>query len=610
MFEFKKTNLRYLILIVVSIFFCCFQSSIVSAETVHRFHHKHFRKVAYRTRHHHLYHAAAYHAQNIPAPVAKPVDDVQFTIQPDNTVVARDVAIPEDAASMTQPSETPTAVASASDMPSSVSSAIDVVTMPEEHSSAVEIKQEELSTQAVKPNPLDLADALGIAKSEDSSEAEVKSTSVKTIKPGDLSTPAVRSKPIDLAVLLNASSEQANTQSSTQASTQASIVPVSGQVASRESAAESPAPSLPERLLASLRQLSKKPVDNTLSPAPVRQAAPVPQQTVIAANPVPVAAPPQNPAPSLPSRLLASLKPVAKTPVAPVRTVHAAVPPPVKQQQQQQIILGSLQTSTGTQHASDTSAGAPAAQSLPARLFASLRQLSRKTPPAETTVNPVLAAAAGTEPAYIHKQSVFGGFAASMHRHLVDFIQKTVTTLRYSNYKLGGSKFDTTRGVYITDCSGFVDNILRKTSPHAYSSLVNATGALTPATQHYYTFFQELADNSDNYWNKVDDVGQLRAGDILVFRYKNSRGIQTGGHVMVVMDKPIRDTNMYFVRVADSAPTRHSEDTRPIHEGGIGIGTLVLKASKSGRPAAYAWGIGGLWNHNVNFAMARPIDFD
>ncbi len=236
---------------------------------------------------------------------------------------------------------------------------------------------------------------------------------------------------------------------------------------------------------------------------------------------------------------------------------------------------------------------------------------SRLIPFVERIFTPVRAA-----PVYITKETVatthvLGNFATSMHRHLVDFVQKTVETLRYSDYKLGGSKFDTSRGVYVVDCSSFVDNILKQVSPHAYTSLVNATGAPTPATQHYYEFFNELSsNNSDNYWNKVTNVEQLRAGDILVFRTKQSHRHAAGGHIMVVMDKPTKDMGVYFVRVADSAPSRHSEDTRQKNEAGIGIGTLMLKAAKGGRPFAYAWAIGGLWNKNVNFAMARPTEWD
>lgn len=200
-------------------------------------------------------------------------------------------------------------------------------------------------------------------------------------------------------------------------------------------------------------------------------------------------------------------------------------------------------------------------------------------------------------------------FAATVEKDLVNFVHKTVSTLHYSSYKLGGKKFDPARGVYIVDCSNFVDHVLQETSPHAYSSLVSASGADMPATFHYYNFFTELSSDPDNYWNKVNDVSQLRAGDILVFRYKSRRGTQTGGHVMVVMDKPLRDDNVYLVRVADSARSGHSEDTRPDNTSGIGIGTLLLKTNpKTGRPSAFAWGLNSYWNKNVSIAMARPID--
>ncbi len=195
------------------------------------------------------------------------------------------------------------------------------------------------------------------------------------------------------------------------------------------------------------------------------------------------------------------------------------------------------------------------------------------------------------------------------NKPIADLAVKTVETLQYSKYRFGGKRFDPTKGVYVLDCSNFVDHLLEKASPNAYSSLVDATGANTPASFHYYNFFSELSDDPDNYWNKVDDIAQLQPGDILVFRYKNRHGFQTGGHVMVVMNKPVKNENVFMIRVADSAPSGHSEDTRPTNTSGIGIGTLLLKASeKTGKPSAFAWGLDGYWNRNVNIAMARPVD--
>lgn len=197
------------------------------------------------------------------------------------------------------------------------------------------------------------------------------------------------------------------------------------------------------------------------------------------------------------------------------------------------------------------------------------------------------------------------GFVSSIEKRLVNFVRKTVSTVRYTAYKLGGSHFDTLRGIYVVDCSTYVDNILETIHPDAYSSLMNSSGSEKPTTKEYYNFFTRLRNDSD-YWDKIDHVKELRPGDILVFR---SKGAHTGGHVMVVMNTPTKSNNSYAVRVADSAPVGHSEDTRAVHNSGIGIGTLQLKVNpKTGEPSAYAWKIGSCWKKNVRFAMARPYD--
>ena len=201
------------------------------------------------------------------------------------------------------------------------------------------------------------------------------------------------------------------------------------------------------------------------------------------------------------------------------------------------------------------------------------------------------------------------GFVASIEQRLVEFVHNTVATLRYSVYKLGGQRFDTNRGVYILDCSSYVDRILEAVYPHAYSKLVNWTGSEKPTSYDYYNFFTSLDTKPQPFWTTVDDVEQLHPGDILVFRYKNSSGDETGGHVMIVMDKPIFDEDAFHVRVADSASSRHSEDTRVSNVSGIGIGTLQLKVNpKTYQPSAYAWRVGSRWKSNAYFAMARPIE--
>ncbi len=205
--------------------------------------------------------------------------------------------------------------------------------------------------------------------------------------------------------------------------------------------------------------------------------------------------------------------------------------------------------------------------------------------------------------------SRYFSFVTSIKEGLVGFVDSTINTLRYSAYQLGGTRFDTSNGVYILDCSSYVDRILQNVYPQAYSNLVSNTGSDKPTTHDFYEFFNDLPNHSVHYWDRINQVNQLQAGDIIVFRYSNNiKKNRRGGHVMVVMDKPIANkTGSFDIRVTDSAPSGHSKDTRPSRTSGIGVGNLLLKVNpKTNQPYAYAWKEGARWRYNVNFAMGRP----
>lgn len=196
-------------------------------------------------------------------------------------------------------------------------------------------------------------------------------------------------------------------------------------------------------------------------------------------------------------------------------------------------------------------------------------------------------------------------FVSTFKQKVAGYVKKTVSSMRYTSYKLGGDRFDSSRGVYVLDCSSYVDHILQEINPNAYSNLVSRTGTDKPTTEHYYDFFRNLSRRENDYWSKINDANELKPGDILVFRKKNNRG----GHVMVVMDESKSSSNTVTLRVADSAPSRHSDDTRAPHESGVGIGNLQLKIDPiTGKPSAYSWKEGCKWSRNVNIAMARPND--
>lgn len=198
---------------------------------------------------------------------------------------------------------------------------------------------------------------------------------------------------------------------------------------------------------------------------------------------------------------------------------------------------------------------------------------------------------------------------STMEKNLVSFVRNTIESIRYTTYKLGGTRIEPARGIYVVDCSSYVDHILKNIYPRAYTSLAEWSGTQKPTTNDFYHYFQNLSDDS-SHWNSIDDADELRPGDILVFRNKNRAGNEVGGHVMIVMDKPERNGNTLLVRIADAAPAGHTKDTRMPHASGIGIGSMLLKLDPyTSRPYAYSWKVGSRWESNVNFAMARPLGF-
>jgi hypothetical protein len=190
---------------------------------------------------------------------------------------------------------------------------------------------------------------------------------------------------------------------------------------------------------------------------------------------------------------------------------------------------------------------------------------------------------------------------------MVQLVNNTIATLRYTAYKLGGTYFNSSKGVYIIDCSAYIDHLLENANPSAYLSLVNSSGTEKPTSEHYYHFFTGLSYKPRHYWNKIENVKELQPGDILVFRNKKTSHSGANGHVMLVMDKPVQIQNAFAVRVTDAAPSGHSQDTRLPHTSGIGIGTLKIFVKPDGEPAAYSWKVGSAFEKHVNFAMARPI---
>lgn len=191
----------------------------------------------------------------------------------------------------------------------------------------------------------------------------------------------------------------------------------------------------------------------------------------------------------------------------------------------------------------------------------------------------------------------------------INLVNQSQIHLKRTHYKLGGSQFDLRQGVYNVDCSGYVDELLKRAAPDAFNELTNFSNTARPNTLHYYNYFQKLAyKDQSTHWEPIDQVKSLKPGDILVFRYKRLRR-RVAGHIMVVLNnaRPFQgNPNQYIIRVADSSPYRHSNDTR--RSSGVGQGDMLIKTDHlTGAPVAYAWKVDGPWQNQMLYNMARPV---
>lgn len=112
-------------------------------------------------------------------------------------------------------------------------------------------------------------------------------------------------------------------------------------------------------------------------------------------------------------------------------------------------------------------------------------------------------------------------------------------------------------------------------------------------------------------WKSVK-FAQARAGDYLAYQYKNVNK-PTTGHLVILAGRPIRRRTkakgrvVWTVRVADSARTGHSYDTRKNchnHACGVGFGTMQFETYRSGKLRGFQWSVGRRKSFNVLSLMA------
>jgi hypothetical protein len=202
--------------------------------------------------------------------------------------------------------------------------------------------------------------------------------------------------------------------------------------------------------------------------------------------------------------------------------------------------------------------------------------------------------------------------AASNTSHkLLGYVKLTLQAIHHTRYRFGGKRFDPAKGIYAVDCSGYVNNLLGLSNPNAFHEILNHQQITRPSSTDYYRFLGQIPyGKKSSHWYHVRAVSELKPGDILVYSSPGRRK-RLPGHVMIVVDTPKPDrrgSGIYHVRVADSAHSGHSNDTRRPHTSGIGVGTLLLKAHpRTNAPIAFAWREDSRWKLGLNFAMGRMV---
>lgn len=176
---------------------------------------------------------------------------------------------------------------------------------------------------------------------------------------------------------------------------------------------------------------------------------------------------------------------------------------------------------------------------------------------------------------------------ASQAEFIVNHLQQT--DYQYTEY------IDVPDGVYDCDCSSFVSFVLQGVVPRHYAMVPVETDRPRPRAFEYYLFFSSLTPESTNGWHRIDFLRDVRRGDIVAWRFPEIRPGQDTGHVFFVAAEPTMiDSDLFAVRVYDSAAGPHFDDTRGTGKGkfpnGVGSGILKLRVDDTGTPIAFQFG--------------------
>ena len=151
-----------------------------------------------------------------------------------------------------------------------------------------------------------------------------------------------------------------------------------------------------------------------------------------------------------------------------------------------------------------------------------------------------------------------------------------------------------------TDCSGFLDALLKHSYGYTQADLKKWFGDKRPKAHDYYDTIAK-----ENGFAKIANLKNVRPGDIIAIKYPP--GGENTGHILLVNSAPearkatkplVEKTEQWEVSVIDCSRSGHGKtDTRHKDDGkfrdGLGQGVFRLYTDHTGDVVGYSWSVLG-----------------
>lgn len=182
-----------------------------------------------------------------------------------------------------------------------------------------------------------------------------------------------------------------------------------------------------------------------------------------------------------------------------------------------------------------------------------------------------------------------------------------VASVQETHYTHRGT-IDHANGVYDTDCSGFVDDLLSQVAPAAYALVPVERGRKEPRAYLFEQFFASIsAGGVQPGWTTVAALADVQPGDLLAWTLAPFTPESDTGHIVVIAAAPILNRNgTLSLPVYDASSLVHTNDSRVRGVGGVGSGMITFRVDDNGAPTAFQFASRDQF-HAVPIAIGRLV---